>query len=381
MHHLRKKCVFYAGGEPVLLWGDSQSPHKKELLDRLQNVASLTKERLMADFPRHDVRSALASFDRRLVQKGFGPLPDVDTRRFLLRGARQLAGLLHCDESAVLLQYESVLDYMIKQMHPLQPLADKTNQEAWALLLEDEPWEAACPGKYFSSRPSFRKLIRFYISIEDGECTVERDLGEFRDEIQEHRTSNIDYLDDSLVMRLNGPRTAAEYNEGAADSNIDLTPISRGWAKLWRELFGKRLGHYNAKATDAAKLKRQSKPGVFRGAVFGVLAAARLAVVQARRKAAQARSPDSVVHQGAGTAESELWNDSMSKFQERSRKNIPDTTQTRATAGGAFMNPAGVRLAKRCGSKMQPLAHAFPILPKGCNRWSERVGDLPREQV
>ena len=126
MHHLRKKCVFYAGGEPVLLWGDSQSPHKKELLDRLQNVASLTKERLMADFPRHDVRSALALFDRRLVKKGFGPLLDVDTRRFLLRGARQLAGLLQCDESAVLLQYESVLDYMIKQMQPLQPLADRS---------------------------------------------------------------------------------------------------------------------------------------------------------------------------------------------------------------------------------------------------------------
>ena len=231
-------------------------------------------------------------------------------------------------------------------------------------MLEDETWEAACPGKYFSSRPSFQKLIRFYISIEYGECTVERDLGEFRDEIQEHRTSNIDYLDDSLLMRLNGPRTGAEYNEGAADSNIDLTPISRGWAKLWRELFGKRLGHYNAKATDAAKLKRQNKPGVFRGAVFGVLAAARLAVVQARRKAAQARRQDSVLHEGAGTAESEHWNNSMSKFQQRSRNNIPGTTQTRATAGGAFMNPAGVRLAKRCGAKMQPLAHAFPILPK-----------------
>ena len=43
MRNLRKKCVFYAGGVPVLLWGDAQSAHKKELLDRLQNVASLTK--------------------------------------------------------------------------------------------------------------------------------------------------------------------------------------------------------------------------------------------------------------------------------------------------------------------------------------------------
>ena len=178
----------------------------------------------------------------------------------------------------------------------------------------------------------------------------------------------MEYLDDSLVMRLNGPRTAAEYTEGAADSRIELTPISRGWASLWRELFGRRLVHYNPKAIVAAKLKRQSKLGVYRGAGFGVLAAARLAVAQARRKAAQARSPDSVVHQGAGTAESELWNDSMSKFQERSRKNIPDTTQTRAAAGGAFMNPNSnmqtLSHAHRCGSKMQTLSHAFPLIPK-----------------
>ena len=62
--------------------GEPQAAHKEELLHRLQNVAALTKERLLADFPRTDVRSALAMFDRRLVQKGFGPTPDVDVRRF-----------------------------------------------------------------------------------------------------------------------------------------------------------------------------------------------------------------------------------------------------------------------------------------------------------
>ena len=364
MRNLRRKYVFYAGGMPVLLWGDPQSAHKKELLHRFQNVAKLTIERLRADFPRTDVRSALAVFDRRLVMKGFGPLPDSDVRRFLLRGARQLANLLGCEENAVVLQYQSVLQYMIMQMAPGQPLAEKSNQQAWALLLDDEFWEAACPNRLRAASRALAQLIRFYISIEDGECTVERDLAEFREKIKEHRTSDMDFLDDSLLMRLNGPRTLAEFDEGTADSRVELTPFSRECASLWRELFGTRFGHYNAKATAAAKLKKRTAPGTFRGAVLGVLAAARLAVARARHKAQQPRISENVVHSGAGTTESVLWNESMSNFQQRSRNNIPGVHQTRAGAGGPFMKPAGVNLTANRGAKEQPLALNFPYIPK-----------------
>jgi len=69
--NLRKKFVFYAGGDPVLLWGDLAPADREDLLHRLQNVACCAKERLLADFPRDDVRSALAVFDRRVVLKGF----------------------------------------------------------------------------------------------------------------------------------------------------------------------------------------------------------------------------------------------------------------------------------------------------------------------
>ena len=109
MRNVSKRFVFYAGGLPVLLWKEPPSTHKQELLHRLQNVASLTKERLLADFPRDDVRSALAIFDRRLALKGFGPLPDIDTWRFLLWGVRKLASLLGCEEQAAILQYNGVL--------------------------------------------------------------------------------------------------------------------------------------------------------------------------------------------------------------------------------------------------------------------------------
>ena len=177
-------------------------------------------------------------------------------------------------------------------------------------------------------------------------------------------------------MRLNGPMTLAEFAEGTTvDPNVALTPFSRECASLWRELFGARSGHYNPKATAAAKLKRNAKPGAFRATTLGVLAAARLAVASSRRLAAvgQARASSSVapalgfstaLHPGAGTACSALWTESMQNFQEGSRNNITGVTQTRARPGGPFLNPVGVHLAARRGAAAQPLACAISYSPK-----------------
>ena len=71
----------------------------------------------------------------------------------------------------------------------------KTNQEAWALLLGDGIWEAACPKTPLGASGALRRLIRFYVAIKDGECTVERDLAVFRDTKLEHRTSDMEFLD------------------------------------------------------------------------------------------------------------------------------------------------------------------------------------------
>ena len=113
---------------------------------------------------------------------------------------------------------------------------------------------------------------------------------------------------------------------GEADSCSRLTPFSRECASLWRELYGARFGHYNAKATLAAKEKAKQKPG-FRKTVGGVLAAARLAVAESRRVAARRAHAAS----GAGQASDEMpllslvpgppktafWNASMDKFQKK----------------------------------------------------------------
>ena len=180
---------------------------------------------------------------------------------------------------------------------------------------------------------------------------------------------DLDFLDDALMLRLNGPRTVEEFAEGSTTANIEvaLTPFSRECASLWREWYGARFGHYNASATAAAKLKQQAKPGAFRAMTLGVLAAARLAVASSRRSAAaagQARGSSSVVHPGAGTAGSALWTHSMEGFQERSRNNITGVTQTRAVPGGPFLNPVGVNLGVRRGAPAQPLTCATSYCPK-----------------
>ena len=75
---------------------------------------------------------------------------------------------------------------------------------------------------------------------------MERDLAEFREAKCVHRTDNMDFFDDMLMLKLNGPKTLEECGGGEADSCSRLTPFSRECASLWRELYGARFGHHNA---------------------------------------------------------------------------------------------------------------------------------------
>jgi hypothetical protein len=180
---------------------------------------------------------------------------------------------------------------------------------------------------------------------------VERDLGVFRDKKLEHRTNDMYFLDDALVITLNGPSTATEFAEGAADPLVELTEFVRQCASLWRELCGWRFGHQNPKATAAARLAKVQKPGEFTGCMRGVLNAARIAVRDARRKSRTAE-----LHEGAGTADSAHWSEAMTKFRATTDSNIPGVTQTREQPGGQFINPPGVHLTKRRAAGAQPLA-------------------------
>ena len=173
-----------------------------------------------------------------------------------------------------------------------------------------------------------------------------RDLGQFREQPLQHRTDDMEFHDDALIVKLNGPSTPAKFAGVAQDARVEVTPLIRARASLWRGTFGSRHGRANLKEIAAAQLARQWTPGTFAGAARGILGAARLAVADAR----QGRRT------GAGTAQSALWNKSISAFQNRSQHNIPGTTQARLRSCGAFINPAGVQLRVARACKAQPLA-------------------------
>ena len=162
-------------------------------------------------------------------------------------------------------------------------------------------------------------------------------------------------------MKLCGPKARSEFDDGIADSNVELTPFSRECAKLWLDFYGTRDGHYNPVAISAAKLKRRLKPGgFFRRTTLGVLDAARLAVAVARGRSRQTRSSGSGLHFGAGTSESTLWNVKMTGFQSRSHRNIKGCTEVRAKPGTAFLKPPRVNVGKLEGARTQVLPRTLP---------------------
>ena len=126
-------------------------------------------------------------------------------------------------------------------LHAIEPLANCTNQQAWAMLLLPETWERACPRRHAAASGALAQLIRLYIAIEDGECTVERDLGELRAQILEHNCCHLDVAADHLMIRLCGPRTLTDITADVENPLVQLTLFARECASLWRQIYGDRI--------------------------------------------------------------------------------------------------------------------------------------------
>ena len=123
-------------------------------------------------------------------------------------------------------------------------------------------------------RRALNFLIRFYISIEDGECPVERDVAAMCGFSDAHQNVDRDLADDLLLVKTAPTEVADICLESPPDSETHaslwrLGPASRRWATLWRELFGVRLGIHSFRQKVKGKV-----PGSYNAARSGVLAAA-----------------------------------------------------------------------------------------------------------
>ena len=168
------------------------------------------------------------------------------------------------------LGYRDVADTVLELREPGQPLADASNACIWSFVVSPA---FVCRGRVAPLR-FLPKLARWYLSIEDGECSVERDLAAMRAVIDTARTDEVSTLEDTLVGCGGAPTSRSEVQDPATGG---LTDTSRRWATRWRACHGARLGCMAAKSVKAARAKLKCKP-TWQKLKKGVLVAAAGAV-------------------------------------------------------------------------------------------------------
>ena len=95
-----------------------------------------------------------------------------------------------------------------------------------------------------------RTLVRFYITIIDGECQVERDLGRMSAELQEHCNIHGEGINDLMLLLSRGPRAREDWVRESK-----TTPFAQACVRLWRQHFGARLGIGGGKRQPKAEKK------------------------------------------------------------------------------------------------------------------------------
>ena len=306
---LQHKCVFNVGGEPVVIWGALPPSEKTELAHRIQNVAKLGIGRLQADFPRSDMRFFLRAFHMPLVQAAFKPPgnePEQDALTRCCNAALENMSLPDSDLAPALLEYKVLAKLVTRLSQPGQPLATKTNREIWGNCLDPLFLRKHLPNTVFIHIPRF---IRYYESILDGSCGVERGLAKVRAVITSGNCKNIRVLDDLAVFLDNDlePWDVALEQHGSWEPG----PFGFECGVLWREVLGARLGIYNKAHNNT---KRNPKPGTYKNVKAGVLKAIGATITSRKPLASQGALTLAQAlstrygPSAAGTTQSPYWN-------------------------------------------------------------------------
>ena len=134
-----------------------------------------------------------------------------------------------------MLEYRDVAGTVLGLIRRGKPLAAARNACVWSFVVSPG---FICEGRVAPLR-FLPKLARWYISIEDGECSVERDLAVVRDVSDTTRTDDVGIIGDTVVGRSGAPASRSEVQDPATGG---LTNTSRAWARCWRTCHGARLG-------------------------------------------------------------------------------------------------------------------------------------------
>ena len=202
---LRRECVFQAGSAQCLVWGACAEGDLCELGARMCKVVDSMVDRLRADFDSDLLRISLCAFDLPMVRQGFQvPGADDVVQRYCKRGIVEVAKALQVNAVEALLEYKSGVAMLLGEEAGLtadSPIFKQGNRTRWGTILKSRS----------NQRPLLRQLIRFYLSIMDGECQVERDLGKMTADRDSHCNLSDSEVSDILVLRSRGPRVHADW--------------------------------------------------------------------------------------------------------------------------------------------------------------------------
>ena len=338
---LRRRVVFNCGDEQVLLWGSPKTGDVQEIAERMKFVTAHVIDRVEAELQH---LACFSCFDVPALRNAFG-CTDLrkaqELQRTLQGHIEHVAKSLQVDTSLAVCEYRQVALLILDLTSPGRPLATATNNQVWQAMLEPNVRLSHLPQR--SAMQALHFLIRFYISVEDGECAVERDLGLLTSVNHAHQNVNSDLADDLLVLRSDpiefsdicGDEIAVDGSSpqlSVVGSCPRLGSKSRRWATLWRGIYGARLGCYR----KTAQGKRGKRSGTYAAAKRGVLAAAEYAVaVNMHTRREHEQEADSLTPLGVsksflksalGDKAAQYNNEKMKRFQaltDRKKQSCP----------------------------------------------------------
>ena len=324
---LRRRVVFNCGNEQVLLWGPPDVADVQEVAERLKFITAHVIDRVDVEF---EHLRPFSCFDVSTVREAFG-CTDVREARKLQQSLENkvvhIANDLHVDASTAVEEYRMIARLIVSLTSPGRPLATATNSEVWRAMLRPNVRLSQLPQS--QQMRALNVLIRFFISIEDGECAVERDLGALSKFSVAHMNGGND-LDDDLIVLKSDEITRSDIcaDEPVAGSCTQLGTKGRRWATLWRQVYGARLGCYR-KATGRTRGKRC---GTYEAAKAGVLAAAEHAVaadMQHNEQEGDAITPlgvrKSFLKSAIGDKAETYNNDKFKRFQTLTQRKKADS--------------------------------------------------------
>ena len=117
----------------------------------------------------------------------------------LLRYSRRIATTLKLDGVTAAREYKDAALLVMRWTNHGRPLAKATNNGVWKYMLSRKVRVSHLPQA--GSLHVMELMIRFHISIEDGECSVERDLGTLAGFNDAHCNVNTALADDLMILR------------------------------------------------------------------------------------------------------------------------------------------------------------------------------------